>query len=90
MLDAHTVLTIDLVEDDRPERFSGTPDQIVAAMNDTAFSRCDSPQEYMARWNRFYDAINGKTFRTESTATFVEDMLTAGVAVRVDDVKANG
>lgn len=90
MITPDTILTIDLLTDDRPERFHGTPEAIVTAMNDTAFSRCDSPQAYMARWNKFYEGFHGRTFRTDSYATFVEDMLAAGVAVTVDSENANG
>ncbi len=89
MITPDTILTIDLLTDDRPERFHGTPEEIVTAMNDTAFSRCDSPQAYMARWNRFYEGLHGRTFRTDSCAAFVEDMLAVGVAAKVDSENVN-
>ncbi|NCC40378.1 MAG: hypothetical protein EOM21_13150 [Gammaproteobacteria bacterium] len=84
MLDENTRLTIELT-DDRPERFTGTPAEIVAAMNESAFAPCETARAFMARWNQFYEMVNGRAFRTESAAAFVEDMLEAGAAVRVDE-----
>jgi hypothetical protein len=84
MLDENTRLTIELT-DDRPERFTGTPAEIVDAMNETAFAPCENARAFMARWNQFYEMVHGRTFRTESAAAFVEDMLAAGAAVRVDE-----
>ena len=84
MITDTTRITIDLIEDDRPERFTGTPAEILAAMNATAFAPCDSPEAYMARWNKFYSGVNGKTLRTESAAAFVEDMIAFGSARLVE------
>ena len=83
-------LTIDLIEDDRPERFSGTPAEIVEAMNVTAFAPCESAAVYMARFNRFYDMAKGRTLRTTSAAAFVEDMLAFGIARRVEEDNLSG
>lgn len=85
MLTETVRLTIDLLDDDRRERFTGTPAEIVDAMNETAFAPCENARAYMARWNQFYAMVNGQTFRTDSAATFIEDMLAAGTAVRVDE-----
>jgi len=81
-----TPITIELIEDDRPERFTGTPAEIVAAMNATAFAPCDSAQAYMARWNYYYGGVKGRTLRTESPAAFVADMIAFGIARLVEGV----
>ncbi len=80
-------LTIELIDDHR-ERFTGMPAAIVAEMNATAFAPCETPRAYVAQFNRFFALTNGgRTLRTESFAAFVEDMLTFGVARRVDSDK---
>lgn len=90
MITPTTRLTIDLIEDDRPERFSGTPAEIVEAMNVTAFAPCESAGAYMARFNRYFDAVNGRTLRTTTAAAFVEDMLACGIARRVEEDNHSG
>lgn len=82
-------LTIDLIEDDRPERFTGTPPEIISRMNATAFSPCENPQQFMARWNYYYGGLNGRTLRTETAAAFVEDLIGFGLARRVEDGNQN-
>lgn len=78
-------LTIDLIEDDRPERFTGTPPEILSRMNATAFAPCENPRQFMARWNYYYGGLKGRTLRTESAAAFVEDLIALGLARRVEE-----
>ena len=88
MLTETTILTIELTED-RPERFTGTPEQIVTEMNATAFVPAESPRAFMARFNRFSAVTHGETMRNETFAAFVEDLLNTGAALRVDSDKAS-
>lgn len=83
MLTETTVLTIELT-DDRPERFTGTPEQIVTEMNETAFVPAESPRAFMARFNRFSAVTHGETMRNETFAAFVEDLIKTGAARRLD------
>lgn len=78
------MLTLDLLMDDKPERFFGTPADIVSAMNDTAMDPTPDNASYMARFSRFAKLVNGQKIRTETEAAFVEDMISAGLARRAD------
>ena len=83
----NTVLTIDLLADERPERFSGTPEAIVTAINATSFHPEPTPQGFMTRFNRYFPEFggDGRTARTDSYAAFVTDLITFGVARLVED-----
>jgi hypothetical protein len=78
------MITVDLLMDDKPERFFGTPADIVTAMNDTAMDPTPDNASYMARFARFARLVNGQEIRTASEAAFVEDMIAAGLARRAD------
>lgn len=84
-------LTIDLLADERPERFSGTPEEIVTAINATSFHPEPTPQGFMARFNHFFPMLgDGRTARTDSFAAFVTDLITFGVARLVEDDNHQG
>lgn len=87
-----TVLTIDLHAGDRPERFSGTPEEIVTAINNTSFHPEPTPQGFMARFNRYFPEFggDGRTARTETFAAFVEDLIAFGVMRVVADDNPQG
>ena len=87
-----TILTIDLLADVRPERFTGTPEQIITAINASAFCPHPNPQAFMARFNQTVPTLcgDGRTARTDSYAAFLEDMITLGAATRVDDDNLDG
>jgi hypothetical protein len=82
-LTSETRLTLDLLSGKRPERFEGTPAEIVRAMNETAFIPEEDAQAYMVRFARYSQMIDGRPIRTTSAEAFIEDLLTLGMAVRV-------
>lgn len=88
----NTVLTIDLYAGDRPERFSGTPEEIVTAINNTAFYPSPTPRAFMAWFNQSFPALcgDGRTARTDSFAAFLADMIELGAARLVEDDNHQG
>lgn len=78
------MIAIELLLDDKPEYFSGTPAEIVKAMNGTAFVPEADAAAYMARFQRYAKLVGGHEIRAETPAVFVEDMLTHGLARTVD------
>jgi hypothetical protein len=82
-LTSETRLTLDLLGGKRPERFEGTPAEIVQLMNATAFIPEADAQAYMARFARYSQMIDGRPIRTTSAEAFIEDLLALGIAVRV-------
>jgi hypothetical protein len=82
-LTSDTRLTLDLLGGKRPERFEGTPAEIVQVMNATAFIPEEDGQAYMVRFSRYSQMIDGRPIRSESPEAFIEDLLALGIAVRV-------
>ena len=78
------MIAIELLMDDKPEYFSGTPAEIVTAMNNTAFVPEPDASAYMARFQHYAKLVGGFHVRTETPAVFVEDMVTHGLARTVD------
>ncbi len=77
---ADAILTLDLLGGKRPERFHGTPAEIVRTMNDTAFAPTADSRAYMERFARFAGWVQGQRIRTDSEAVFLEDLFEVGLA----------
>lgn len=78
------MIAIELLMDDKPEYFSGTPAEIVKAMNGTAFVPEPDTDAYMKRFQHYAKLVGGFHIRTETPALFVEDMVTHGLARTVE------
>jgi len=76
----HGTIAIELLTDDRPERFSGTPAEIVAAMNNTAFAPMADATAYMERFAHYAQLVEGHAIRTGSATLFLTDLITRGLA----------
>ena len=76
----HEMTTIELLTDDRPERFDGTPADIVQAMNATAFSPVESSDAYMERFAHYAQLMQGHDIRTGTPAQFLSDLIACGLA----------
>lgn len=75
-----TVINIELLTDDRPERFTGTPAEIVEAMNNTAFAPMPDSTAYMERFTHYADLIEGHEIRASSASLFLSDLIRCGLA----------
>ena len=78
------VITVELLMDDKPEYFTGTPAEIVEGMNNTAMAPETDSAAYMARFQRFAKLVAGHEIRVDNEAVFVESMIGAGLARTVD------
>lgn len=74
------MIAIELLTDERPERFDGTPAEIVEAMNNTAFSPMPDRTAYMERFAHYADLIEGQAIRTSTPALFLTDLISCGLA----------
>lgn len=84
-IQADTPLTIALHGGKRPERFHGTPAEIVRVMHATAFIPAENDQSYMERFAHFSELIDGRPLRTTSAEAFIADLLALGIAERIED-----
>ncbi|MEA1050506.1 hypothetical protein U5801_11890 [Lamprobacter modestohalophilus] len=74
------MIAIELLDDDRPERFDGTPAEIVEAMNNTAFAPMPDATAYMERYAHYANLVEGHAVRTSTASLFLTDIIACGLA----------
>jgi hypothetical protein len=77
-------MIIDMLTEDRPERFSGTAESITEQLNNTAFSPMPDAKQYRERFAHYAKLMEGRSIRTDSADEFIEDIIREGLARRVD------